>query len=81
LDTGRADYEQLKNALVAGDHEQVARSAHTISGASGNLGLMDVHGLAKRIELAAIDQNLGALDGDVASLETHFNDIAQFVNA
>ena len=80
LDTGRADYDQLKTAFADSDNEQVARSAHTISGASGNLGLMNVHELAKRIELAANDKKLDAIGGDVDSLEGLFDQLNTFVN-
>lgn len=77
LDTGKADYDQLKQSLSASDSEQVARSAHTISGASGNLGLMSVHEVAKRIELSAIEKNLDAIGGDVEMLQGLFDEIAQ----
>ncbi len=80
IDTGRTDYDQLKTAFAGSDNEQVARSAHTISGASGNLGLMNVHELAKRIELAANDQKLDSVSGDVESLEKMFDELNTFVN-
>jgi HPt (histidine-containing phosphotransfer) domain-containing protein len=43
LDTGRADYALLKTAFSAGDARQVARRAHTINGAAGNMGIVNVH--------------------------------------
>jgi HPt (histidine-containing phosphotransfer) domain-containing protein len=79
LDTGKADYDRLKHALEASDSEQVARSAHTISGASGNLGLMNVHEVAKRIELSAIENKLEAINGDVETLLGFFDEITQAV--
>ena len=79
LETGRADYDQLKSAFTAGDNEQVARSAHTISGASGNLGLMNIHEVAKRIELTAMDKDLDAIDGDLKMLKGFFDDLAKVV--
>ncbi|WP_419657542.1 two component sensor histidine kinase [Desulfosarcina variabilis str. Montpellier] len=77
LDTGKADYDKLKHALEASDDEQVARSAHTICGASGNMGLMNVHDVAKRIELSAIKKNLDAVGDDVQALQGLFDEIAQ----
>lgn len=79
LETGRADYDQLRSANAAGDNEQVARSAHTISGASGNLGLMNVHEVAKHIELSAMDNNLDAVGGDIDTLQGFFDEIARFL--
>ncbi|PID40952.1 MAG: hypothetical protein CR984_00550 [Proteobacteria bacterium] len=58
-ETGGTDIATIKSALAAGDAEQVARSAHTISGAAGNMGIMDIHEAAKSIEQAA---NAGKLD-------------------
>ncbi len=81
LETGRADYDQLKKALDAGDATQVSRSAHTLSGAAGNLGLMPVHEAAKRIELAAIDNRMDAISLDVVTLNDHFSQIAREIQA
>jgi histidine phosphotransfer protein HptB len=81
METGMADFDQLKSALDAGDGEQVARSAHTISGASGNLGLMDVHEVAKRIELAASEGKLDQVPADAQTLKGFFESLGQFVSA
>jgi HPt (histidine-containing phosphotransfer) domain-containing protein len=67
-ETGGADFETLTSALAAGDAQQVARSAHTISGAAGNMGIMNIHEAAKRIELAANDGCLEAVADDVKTL-------------
>ncbi|BBO90283.1 Hpt domain-containing protein [Desulfosarcina ovata] len=79
MQTGMADYNQLKAALDEGDAGQVARSAHTISGASGNLGLMQVHEVAKRVEQAANENQMADLPADVATLRGFFDDIARIV--
>ena len=81
LETGRADYDQLKKAFDAGDATQVSRSAHTLSGAAGNLGLMPVHEVAKRIELAAIDNRMDQISLDVDALNDHFGQIAREIQA
>jgi HPt (histidine-containing phosphotransfer) domain-containing protein len=79
LDTGRADYDRLKTAFEAGDAQQVARSAHTISGAAGNMGIMNVHEVAKRIELAAVEDQLNSVCGDVDTLNELFDEIVELV--
>jgi histidine phosphotransfer protein HptB len=79
LETGMADYEQLKSAYDAGDAQQVARSAHTLSGASGNLRIMKMHETAKRIERAAGDDQLYAVSNDVDTLKGLFEEITRFV--
>ncbi len=67
-ETATADITALKSALAAGEAEQVARSAHTISGAAGNMGIMNIHEAAKRIELAANQGALDAVADDVEAL-------------
>lgn len=79
LETGKADYDTLKGAVEAGDNEQAARSAHTISGASGNLGLMKVHEVAKRIERSAIEQKLADMGSEIETLQGFFDEIAEAV--
>jgi HPt (histidine-containing phosphotransfer) domain-containing protein len=81
LDTGTADYNRLKTAFDAGDAQQVARSAHTINGASGNLGILNVHEVAKRIELAADENQLESVCGDVETLKGLFDEIAGLICA
>jgi HPt (histidine-containing phosphotransfer) domain-containing protein len=77
METGQSDLSQLKIALDAGDAETVARRAHTLSGSSGNLRIMELHEAAKRIELAADDGRLDSLSGDLNTLEAGFAKIAQ----
>jgi HPt (histidine-containing phosphotransfer) domain-containing protein len=57
----------------------VARSAHTIQGAAGNMGIMNVHDVAKQIELAAVENQLGSISGEVGSLKGLFDEIARFL--
>ncbi len=81
LETGLADYERLKTAFDAGDAQQVARSAHTINGAAGNMGIISVHEMAKKVELAAGDNQLDSVSADVEALKGLFGEIAQLVQA
>lgn len=81
LDTGLADYNRLKSAFDAGDAGQVARSAHVLNGASGNLGLMNFHEVAKRIERAAGENRLDSVSGDVDAIKGFFDGLAGVVRA
>lgn len=81
LDTGLADFNMMKDALAAGDADKVSRSAHTMNGASGNLGILDVHQIAKKMEQ---DANAGQLDSVATEMDTLkdlFDKISDFVNA
>jgi HPt (histidine-containing phosphotransfer) domain-containing protein len=76
LETGRVDFEQMKTALDAADADEVSRRAHTLRGASGNLGIMAVHEVAKRIEMAAIDNRLDDAAADAKELKGLLDKVA-----
>ncbi len=80
VDTGTADFLKIQEAMANSDAEQVMRSAHTIKGAAGNLGLMDVSEVARTIEEGAINNQLDGLTPAVHSLKAHFDAIDSFVN-
>jgi len=79
LETGKADFDQLKAALAEGNDETVSRKAHTLCGAAGNLGIMDVYETAKRIELAALDRQLDGVSNDMSAIEVQFAEIARCI--
>ena len=81
IDTGETDVISIESSLAAGNAEQVARSAHTLSGAAGNLRIMALHELANRIEWAANQNRLDTLDDDVAALKRLFAELASAVVA
>jgi HPt (histidine-containing phosphotransfer) domain-containing protein len=81
IETGMADHDRLKTAFEAGDDQQLARIAHTIQGAAGNMGIMQVHEVAKRIELAAGENRMASVSAEVDSLKKLFDDVARFVRA
>jgi histidine phosphotransfer protein HptB len=80
IDTGSADYKKIEEALAGGNSDQVMRSAHTIKGAAGNLGLMDVSDTAKTIEDSASKNQLGGIGSAVQILKTQFEAIEAFVH-
>lgn len=81
IETAGSDFDRLKTALNEGDAEKVARCAHTINGAAGNLGIMNIHEVAKRIELAAGEKQLDAVSDDMGHLETLFDAIEKIVHS
>ncbi len=79
VETAGSDFERLKTAFDEGDAEKVARVAHTINGASGNLGITNIHEVAKRIELAAGNKELDVVSDDVAHLAELFEEVGKIV--
>ena len=79
METGQSDYDSLKSALAGGDAEAAAGFAHTLAGASGNLGLMDLHAAAKSIEEAAMQKDVATASAKASEMEAMFSAIAAFV--
>jgi two-component system sensor histidine kinase/response regulator len=67
-----AMFDPLRAALAAGDSEAVAKHAHAIAGAAGNLGANALHAAAKALERAGRngDKDLAALASDLETRAT-----------
>ncbi len=72
ISSSAEDLQKIADGLAAGEAEQIMRAAHTVKGASANLGLVDVSAAAKVIEMRAMNHQL---DGLVRALETLQNQI------
>ena len=80
IDTGSVDFMKIQEGLAGGNADQIMRSAHTIKGAAGNLGLMDVSATAKTIEDNASDNRLDDLGQTVQILKSQIEAIEAFVH-
>jgi HPt (histidine-containing phosphotransfer) domain-containing protein len=76
METGRSDYATLAQAIQAGELGKAARAAHTLAGAAGNLGLMDIHKIAKKVELQANENRPEGLAEISGQLSAMFDQIA-----
>ena len=79
IDTGSADFKKIQDGLTGNDSDMVMRSAHTIKGAAGNLGLMDVSETARIIEEKATENQLDSLGEAMQTLKAQFEAIENFV--
>ncbi len=77
IDTGMADIEKLRSALKEGNAEEAAQAAHSLKGASGNLGLMDIYDVALKSEEAARNNSLDGLAESVQTLKEKLNSLAE----
>ena len=80
IDTGSAEFNSLQAAFAESDFEQMSRSAHTIKGAAGNLGLMDVQSVAKIIEENAVTKTLDGVAEAMQTLGEKFKVIDGFIH-
>ena len=77
IDTGRADIEKLRSAISGGNAEEAAKAAHSLKGASGNLGLMEIYDVALKSEEKARNNSLDGLAESVQKLEEQLDSIAE----
>jgi len=68
LEASLADVEALEVALGAGDWQRAAAAAHSLKGAALNLGLEEIAGLARILEIAAKKAQLAGAGGQLAAL-------------
>ncbi len=79
VETGNADLQRLQTALTELDWQQVLSSAHTLKGASGNLGLTDIHESAAQIERHAADRQIEPLTREVQQLAAQMKAVTSCV--
>jgi histidine phosphotransfer protein HptB len=79
--TGPADLARIQSAMAENDLDQIIRSAHTIKGAAGNLGLVPLHETANRIEMQAVQNRTTDLVQAIAILGAQFTQIRNEIQA
>ena len=77
IETGMSDLDKLGSAIEKGDAEESANAAHSIKGASGNLGLMDVYEIAMKIEQDARNGLLEGLSEPIEAIKGKLDVISQ----
>ena len=58
VERSASDLERLESAVKSGDIREVVEASHSIKGAAGNLGLMNIYEIAKEIETKGRETNL-----------------------
>ena len=77
MQTTSSDLEQLKSALDSGDAEKAHEKAHSIKGASGNLGLTELFEAAKAIDDRARLNSLGGLEKMVQEFSEKYEKVVE----
>ncbi len=68
VDTTRTDIHKIRSALAAGDLQAVAEAAHSIKGAAGNMGFMNLSAVARDVESQATGEKAEALQATIDDL-------------
>ena len=79
VDTGMVDLSKMESAIREGDTDTAAKAAHSIKGASGNLGIMDMYELAKTIEAELRNNNLASAQNQLKELREKLETLAKLV--
>ena len=69
IETGMSDINKLRFAVDEVNAENAADAAHSIKGASGNLGLTKIYELAKKVEKTCRDGMLDNVSESVQDFE------------
>ena len=69
VDTGKPQIVELREAVTAENGEGIRNIAHSLKGASGNLGLMEISKEAKKIEDDCVSKNFQAVSESVEKME------------
>jgi len=77
--SGQADIASLEQAIATDDAEGVVKAAHSLKGASANLGLMDLSETARDIEFKGRDQDLTGMNEKMQALKAEFEPIVELV--
>jgi HPt (histidine-containing phosphotransfer) domain-containing protein len=77
LESSESDIDRLQQALTEGDAKQAADAAHSIKGASANLGFMDIFSVAKNLEQKARDNSLEGLSDEALTLKNQLSVISK----
>jgi HPt (histidine-containing phosphotransfer) domain-containing protein len=80
VETGSSDLERLKISVENEDMQGVVESAHSIKGASGNLGFSEIYEIAKKVELNARSDSLEGAGGAVLSIREKIEQLSKEIS-
>jgi histidine phosphotransfer protein HptB len=81
IETSKVDIARIRSAVREENSDEAANALHSIKGASGNLGLMDIYDLAKQGEAAARNKDLGQLPDIVHGLKTKIDALTELAGS
>lgn len=80
IETCISDLERLNEALVKNDPKETAEVAHSIKGASGNMGFGKIYELSKHIEMNARNNMLENVRESVELIHSELQKISGMFN-
>ena len=77
IKTGRSDLDKLRSAIEEGNGEEAANASHSLKGAAGSLGLMEISEIAKEIEGMARNGRLEEIAESAQAIKKKIEEIAE----
>jgi HPt (histidine-containing phosphotransfer) domain-containing protein len=81
IESTPSDLSRLESAADEGHAQSVVETAHSIKGASGNLGFQDMYHMARDIEMNAREDVLEGAKETIRSLKEQFSQIEKAVRS
>ena len=81
LETSNSDLSKLQAAVKENQMEEIVERAHSLKGASGNMGFMDIYEVAKEIEQNARDQIIEGAEEAIATIKEQLDLLSDQVKA
>ncbi len=76
IDTSISDMNKIRQGIESNNTEMVAMAAHSIKGASGNMGFSEIFQTAAQIEMSAKSENLEGITEKVTLIEQRLGSLA-----
>jgi len=80
LETSRSDLNAMQKAFDKQKFKKVAEAAHSIKGASGNMGLQEIYELSRSIEMDARKKVLDTTSGCIAAIDAQLEKLSFLLN-
>ncbi len=77
VDTSREDLEVLNSAVAEGNHGVAMERAHSIKGAAGNLGFMEIYETARVVEEKGKEKRFDTVGSDLKVLTQQLDTLTQ----
>jgi HPt (histidine-containing phosphotransfer) domain-containing protein len=82
IEQTRSALKILEEAVDNNNYEEIRMNAHFIKGSAGNLRIDGIQGIAKEIELGAMEkQDIDVIKGNIEKLITVFEEVKKEVSS
>jgi HPt (histidine-containing phosphotransfer) domain-containing protein len=81
IETGLSDLDNLRYAALEGNATVAASAAHSLKGAASNLGFMEIHDAAKKIEKNLRNNRLEGAPESAQALKMKLHLLAKLIQA